>query len=103
MRPLAPEIPLNLKGKGDLAELMVAVDLLRRGHKIAIPYGEDCDIGSLLLRAGEGAGHWSLDTLPPAHARPQRIVTSTPRKSWFSRSPERATYDSSHQLGDYRS
>jgi hypothetical protein len=34
---------LNLKGKGDLAELMVATDLLRRGHKIAIPYGEDCD------------------------------------------------------------
>ena len=36
MRALAPEIPLNLKAKGDLAELMVAVDLLRRGHKIAI-------------------------------------------------------------------
>jgi hypothetical protein len=33
----ASEIPLNLKAKGDLAELMVAVDLMRRGHKIAIP------------------------------------------------------------------
>ena len=32
------ELPLNLKAKGDLAELMVAVDLLRRGYKIAIPY-----------------------------------------------------------------
>jgi hypothetical protein len=27
---------LNLKGKGDLAELMVATDLLRRGYRIAI-------------------------------------------------------------------
>lgn len=41
---------LNLKGKGDLAELMVAGDLLRRGHKIAIPYGEDCDFDLVLIR-----------------------------------------------------
>jgi len=42
---------LNLKGRGDLAELMVATDLLRRGHKIAIPYGEDCDFDLVLIRA----------------------------------------------------
>lgn len=42
--------PLNLKGKGDLAELMVAGDLLRRGHKIAIPYGEDSDFDLILVR-----------------------------------------------------
>ena len=41
---------LNLKGKGDLAELRVAGDLLRRGHKIAIPYGEDCDFDLVLIR-----------------------------------------------------
>jgi hypothetical protein len=41
---------LNLKEKGDLAELMVATDLLRRGHKIAIPYGEDCDFDLVLIR-----------------------------------------------------
>jgi hypothetical protein len=41
---------LNLKGRGDLAELMVAADLLRRGHKIAIPYGEDCDFDLVLVR-----------------------------------------------------
>lgn len=47
----APDPPiLNLKGKGDLAELMVAADLLRRGHKIAIPYGEDCDFDLVLIR-----------------------------------------------------
>jgi hypothetical protein len=36
-------IPLTTKGKGDLAELKVACDLVRRGYQIAIPYGEDCD------------------------------------------------------------
>ena len=41
---------LNLKGKGDLAELMVAADLRRRGFKIAIPYGEDCDFDLVLIR-----------------------------------------------------
>jgi hypothetical protein len=30
---------------------MVAVDLLERGHKIAIPYGEDCDFDLVLIRA----------------------------------------------------
>jgi hypothetical protein len=41
---------LNLKGKGDLAELMVAADLRRRGFKIAIPFGEDCDFDLILVR-----------------------------------------------------
>ena len=41
---------LSLKGKGDLAELTVAGDLLRRGYKIAIPYGEDCDFDLILIR-----------------------------------------------------
>lgn len=43
---------LNLKGKGDLAELMVAADLRRRGFKIAIPFGEDCDFDLVLIRDG---------------------------------------------------
>jgi Holliday junction resolvase-like predicted endonuclease len=33
----------SLKMKGDLAELVVAADLLQRGYKIAFPYGEDWD------------------------------------------------------------
>lgn len=45
-----PESLLNLKARGDLAELKVAVDLLQRGHKIAIPYGEDCDFDLVLVR-----------------------------------------------------
>lgn len=41
---------LNLKAKGDLAELMVATDLRRRGFGIAIPFGEDCDFDLVLVR-----------------------------------------------------
>ena len=41
-----------LKQKGDLAELMVAADLRRRGHKIAIPYGEDWDYDLIVCRGG---------------------------------------------------
>ncbi len=40
----------GLKAKGDLAELMVATDLVRRGYRIAIPYGEDSDFDLILCR-----------------------------------------------------
>lgn len=33
----------SLKQKGDLAELKVAADLLRRGCRLSIPFGEDSD------------------------------------------------------------
>jgi hypothetical protein len=39
-----------LKQKGDLAEMMVAADLIRRGYSIAIPFGEDCDFDLVLCR-----------------------------------------------------
>ena len=41
---------LNLKAKGDLAELKVAADLRQRGYKIAIPYGEDWDFDLIVCR-----------------------------------------------------
>jgi hypothetical protein len=50
-RPDAPD--LNLKAKGDLAELMVAADLRRRGLKIAIPFGEDCDFDLILIKGND--------------------------------------------------
>ncbi|MGH2837774.1 MAG: group I intron-associated PD-(D/E)XK endonuclease [Thermoleophilaceae bacterium] len=46
--PIAP-----LKTKGDLAEMMVAADLMRRGYKIALPYGEDWDFDLIVCRDGE--------------------------------------------------
>jgi PD-(D/E)XK endonuclease len=42
--------PVSRKGKGDLAELKVACDLVERGYQIAIPYGEDWDFDLILLR-----------------------------------------------------
>ena|ERR1700761_1353085 len=33
----------SLKTKGDLAELKVAADLVARGCRLSIPFGEDCD------------------------------------------------------------
>jgi PD-(D/E)XK endonuclease len=41
---------LNRKAKGDLAELKVATDLVARGYKIALPYGEDWDYDLILCR-----------------------------------------------------
>jgi PD-(D/E)XK endonuclease len=42
-----------LKQKGDLAELMVAADLRRRGYKLAFPYGEDWDYDLIIERHGK--------------------------------------------------
>jgi PD-(D/E)XK endonuclease len=40
----------SLKKKGDLAELTVATDLVERGYRIAIPFGEDQDFDLILCR-----------------------------------------------------
>lgn len=39
-----------LKTKGDLAELKVACDLVERGYRIALPFGEDVDFDLILMR-----------------------------------------------------
>lgn len=41
----------DTKRKGDLAELRVASDLLRQGHRVAIAFGEDWDFDLVLYRA----------------------------------------------------
>ena len=41
-----------LKLKGDHAEIEVARDLIRRGFRIAIPYGEDWDFDLIFSRPG---------------------------------------------------
>jgi hypothetical protein len=40
----------SLKAKGDLAEVMIAADLIRRGYRVAIPYGEDWNFDLILCR-----------------------------------------------------
>ena len=57
-----------LKAKGDLAELMIAADLLRRGYKVALPYGEDWDY-DLILRRGD-----ALERVQVKHARSDGCV-----------------------------
>ena len=42
----------DLKRKGDLAELMVAADLVRQGCRVALPYGEDWDADLIIERQG---------------------------------------------------
>jgi hypothetical protein len=39
-----------LKRKGDLAEAMVAADVLRRGYRVAFPFGEDWDYDLIVCR-----------------------------------------------------
>jgi PD-(D/E)XK endonuclease len=68
MATRAPSSALNLKARGDLAELMVATDLLRRGYKIAIPYGEDCDFDLVLIRGAH------LERVQVKHARSDGAV-----------------------------
>jgi hypothetical protein len=40
------------KSKGDLAEVVIMADLMKRGHKIALPYGEDWPFDLVVMRAG---------------------------------------------------
>lgn len=68
MAPAGSESLLSLKARGDLAELKVAVDLLQRGHKIAIPYGEDCDFDLVLIRGQR------LERVQVKHARSDGAV-----------------------------
>ena len=41
-----------LKQLGDTAELAVALDLRRRGYRVAFPFGEDCDYDLVVDRQG---------------------------------------------------
>lgn len=43
----------SLKTKGDLAELKVAADLIERGYRVAIPFGEDNDFDLILCRGNK--------------------------------------------------
>jgi hypothetical protein len=57
-----------LKQKGDLAELMVAADLRRRGCKISIPFGGDCDYDLVVER------HGRLERVQVKHATSDGVV-----------------------------
>jgi Holliday junction resolvase-like predicted endonuclease len=75
-----------LKAKGDLAEVMVAADLLRRGYKIAIPYGEDWDYDLIARRSDR------LERVQVKYTRSDgRIVTVKCRSQSLTNGKVRAT------------
>lgn len=39
-----------LKTKGDMAELLIAADLVKRGYRVAFPFGEDSDFDLIFWR-----------------------------------------------------
>jgi PD-(D/E)XK nuclease superfamily protein len=58
----------DLKTKGDLAEVIGAADLVRRGYKVAIPYGEDWDYDLIVCRDG------SLERVQVKYTRSQGSI-----------------------------
>jgi PD-(D/E)XK endonuclease len=61
-----------LKQKGDRAELEVARDLVRRGYRIAIPYGEDWDFDLIFQRPDSDA----LERVQVKHTRSDGCVVA---------------------------
>src|SRR5215831_20599819 len=43
----------STKRKGELAELKVAADLVAKGYRVAVPFGEDCDYDLIVDRDGK--------------------------------------------------
>jgi hypothetical protein len=76
----------SLKQKGDLAELKVAADLLRRGCRLSIPFGEDSDYD--LIADFEGRLH-----------RVQAKFTESDG-SIYDQTSDRCYYCPSSELGD---
>jgi PD-(D/E)XK nuclease superfamily protein len=63
------------KTKGDLAELMVAADLRKKGYKVAIPFGEDWDYDLVIERDGQ------LERVQVKHVRSDGAVVEVPCRS----------------------
>jgi hypothetical protein len=73
--------------------MMVAADLMRRGYKIAFPYGEDWDFDLIVCRDGttlervQGAGV-SFNYVSPLRGTTSAGAFATPRTISTSDSPE---------------
>ena len=69
----------SLKTKGDLAELKVAADLIERGYRVAIPFGEDNDFDLILIRGDTGSSEFRSSTRrSDARCRPCSMPIFTP-------------------------
>ena len=77
-----------LKTKGDMAELTVAADLVKRGYRVAFPFGEDSDFDLLFWRAGER----ELERVQVKHATSDgEVVIVLPRSHSLTNGKVRAT------------
>jgi hypothetical protein len=68
LRTEAPDGTAEAQGRQ--AEIEVARDLIRRGFRIAIPYGEDWDFDLIFQRPGSQA----LERVQVKHAKPRGAV-----------------------------
>jgi Holliday junction resolvase-like predicted endonuclease len=85
-----------LKKKGDLAELKVATDLIERGCRISIPFGEDCDYD--LIADFEGRLH----RVQVKYARSDgRIVLVRCRSQSLTKGKVRATKRHTQEMVDW--
>jgi PD-(D/E)XK endonuclease len=110
----------SLKTKGDLAELKVATDLVERGYRVAIPFGEDNDFDVILIREErlervqvkytESSGNFvdvrctSLSLTNGKVKRRKKYTAAT--IDWIAvwdRTTDRCYYVPSHELGEGRS
>jgi hypothetical protein len=66
--PMLEHAGLTRKHRGDLAELKVACDIVRRGGGVAIPFGEDADFDLIAYRER------SLHRIQVKHGRSQNGV-----------------------------
>ena len=107
----------ELKRKGNLAELIVAVDLVRRGYQVAFPFGEDSDFDLLFVRDDRvervQVKHATSDgrTIPVkcfSHSLTQGKVRETKRYTsrtieWlavYDATSDRCFYIPAHELGE---
>jgi hypothetical protein len=108
-----------LKRKGDLAELKVAADLIDRGCRISIPFGEDCDydliadyegrLHRVQVKYTQSDGHMILircrsHSLTKGKVRVTKLYTSK-MVDWiaaYDRTSDRCYYCPSWELGDGR-
>ena len=109
-----------LKTKGDTAEMMVAADLVKRGYRIAFPFGEDADY-DLIVERGERLERVqvkyteSRDGVVPIRCRSYSLTNGRVRQTkrytarmieWlavYDRVTDRCYYVPAVELGDGRS
>jgi PD-(D/E)XK endonuclease len=110
----------SLKAKGDLAELKVACDLVERGYRVAIPFGEDADYDLVLLRDEkiervQVKHSTSRDGVVPVKCKSHSLTNGRVRQTkhytanmieWlaiYDSSTDRCFYISAAELGEGRS